>query len=157
MGGTSWRQGKTHRRTYQKGLIMDITGLGSVFDFGTKVIDRLFPDPDKKQEAKLKLFELQQNGELAQLAAETDLLKGQLAINAEEAKNSSLFVSGWRPALAWGCLLVVLVNSLMQIAIHVYGSIIPPLVDVDTMDMIKELLFVLVGARSIDKFNGTKK
>jgi len=136
---------------------MDITGLGSVFDFGTKVIDRLFPDPDKKQEAKLKLFELQQNGELAQLAAETDLLKGQLAINVEEAKSSSLFVSGWRPALAWGCLAVVLINSLMQIAMHIYGSVIPPLVDVDTMDMIKELLFVLVGARSIDKFKGTKK
>ena len=65
---------------------MDITGLGSIFDFGSKVIDKLFPDPDKREAAKLELAKMQQDGVLAELAAETDLLKGQLEINKMEAK-----------------------------------------------------------------------
>lgn len=69
------------------------------------LIDKLFPDPAKAAEAKLKLFELQQSGELAQLKAETDLALGQLAINTEEARSASVFVSGWRPAVGWVCAL----------------------------------------------------
>lgn len=80
---------------------MDITGLGAVFDFGSKVLDKIFPDPQKAQEAKIELFKLQQNGELAQLAAETQLAQGQLDINKIEAASDSLFVSGGRPFVIW--------------------------------------------------------
>jgi len=79
----------------------DISGFGSLFDFASNVIDKIFPDANKAQEAKLELFKLQQSGELAQLAADTDLAKGQLTINTEEAKNANVFVSGWRPFLGW--------------------------------------------------------
>jgi len=80
---------------------MDITGLGAVFDFGSKVLDKIFPDPQKAQEAKIELFKLQQSGELAQLAAETQLAQGQLDINKIEAASDSLFVSGGRPFVIW--------------------------------------------------------
>ncbi len=77
--------------------------LSSLFDIGKGLIDRLFPDPAAAQAAKMELFKMQQNGELAQLAAETDLAKGQLAVNAAEAASGSLFVAGWRPAVGWIC------------------------------------------------------
>jgi hypothetical protein len=80
---------------------MDLTGLGSLFDFGGKIIDKLFPDPQKAQEAKIELYKLQLSGELATLAAETDITKGQLAVNVEEAKSEKLFVAGWRPFVGW--------------------------------------------------------
>lgn len=71
--------------------------------FAEKLIDRLFPDPSAAADAKIKLIELQQNGELAELAAETDLAKGQLEINKVEAASTMLFVSGWRPFIGWVC------------------------------------------------------
>lgn len=72
-------------------------------DIGSKVIDRLWPDPLQASAAKLELLKMQQNGELAQLASNTELAKAQLEVNAEEAKNSSIFVAGWRPFIGWVC------------------------------------------------------
>ena len=69
---------------------------------GGKLIDRLWPNPEERDAAKLKLLELEQNGELAQLASETDLAKAQMAINEAEAGKESLFVSGWRPFIRMG-------------------------------------------------------
>ncbi len=51
--------------------------------------------------AKIELFKLQQSGELAKLAAETDLAKGQLEINKVEAASESLFIAGGRPFVIW--------------------------------------------------------
>lgn len=82
---------------------MDILGINSLFDFGSKVLERVFPDPAQRLEAQTKLAELQQTGELAQLAAETDLAKGQMAINQAEATNENIFISGWRPFIGWVC------------------------------------------------------
>jgi hypothetical protein len=45
----------------------DITGLGAVFDLGGKIIDKLFPDKDAADKARIALFEMQQRGELAEL------------------------------------------------------------------------------------------
>lgn len=83
--------------------INDFNPLGAVLDLGGKLIDRLWPDPTQAAQAKLKLFELQQSGELAQLTATTDLAKAQAAINQQEAASSSLFVAGWRPFVGWCC------------------------------------------------------
>lgn len=77
--------------------------LGGVFDIGMKLVERFFPDPKTADEAKLKLLQMQQTGELAVLAANTELAKGQLEVNKTEAANSSLFVAGWRPFIGWTC------------------------------------------------------
>ena len=66
-----------------------------------KVIDKLFPDPNVAAEAKYKLLELQQKGELAELDADVKLAVGQMEINKEEAKSANWFVSGWRPFVGW--------------------------------------------------------
>lgn len=67
------------------------------------LLDKLFPDPAKAGEAKLKLLELQQAGQLAELEAETKLVQGQLDINKNEALSQSVFVAGWRPFVGWTC------------------------------------------------------
>ena len=82
---------------------MALDPVTALLDVGSKVIDRLWPDPAQRDAAKLELFKLQQSGELAQLAADTDLAKGQLAVNQAEAASPSVFVSGWRPAIGWVC------------------------------------------------------
>jgi hypothetical protein len=77
--------------------------LAAILGIGSKLIDKFIPDPAQAEQAKLKLLEMQQSGDLAQLAAETDLAKLQIQTNVEEAKNSNIFVSGWRPAVGWCC------------------------------------------------------
>jgi hypothetical protein len=70
--------------------------ISAALDLGTALINKLFPDPIQAADAKLKLLELQQSGELATMTAQTD-------INKIEASNTSLFVSGWRPFVGWVC------------------------------------------------------
>jgi len=70
--------------------------VSAAFDVGGKLIDRLWPDPAQRDQAKLKLMELQQSGALAQLAAETELSKGAADIIKTEAAGGFL-ASSWRP------------------------------------------------------------
>lgn len=67
------------------------------------VLDKVFPDPQAAADAKVKIMEMAQRGELAQLDAELRMATGQMEVNKVEAANQSLFVSGWRPAIGWVC------------------------------------------------------
>jgi hypothetical protein len=75
---------------------MALDAVTALFEVGSKVLDRVLPDPAQQAAAKLELMKLQQNGELAQIT-------GQMDINKVEAASSSLFVSGWRPSIGWVC------------------------------------------------------
>lgn len=75
---------------------MALDPVSTLLEIGGKVLDRVLPDPAQQAAAKLELMKLQQNGELTQIA-------GQMEINKVEAASSSIFVSGWRPAIGWIC------------------------------------------------------
>jgi hypothetical protein len=45
--------------------------IGALLDIGGKILDKVFPDPAQAEQAKLKLLEMQQSGELARMAADT--------------------------------------------------------------------------------------
>lgn len=66
--------------------------LGPLIDFGSKVFDKVFPDPEKANEAKLKLMEMAQKGELEELAARSSIIKA-------EASSEHWIVAAWRPIL----------------------------------------------------------
>jgi len=68
--------------------------LGAILDIGSKLVDKFFPDPAQAEAAKLKLLEMQQNGELAQLNADvseqhelTDRLKADMSSDSWLSKN----------------------------------------------------------------------
>lgn len=84
-------------------MSLDITGLGSLFDTVGKVIDRVWPDPQKAAEMKLEIFKAEQAGQLQEMQAVWANAQQQLQVNAEEAKNENIFVSGWRPFIGWVC------------------------------------------------------
>ena len=77
--------------------------ISGLFSAAQSLIERFFPDPEKKAAAQLELLKMQQTGELAQLASETDLAKLQIQVNVEEAKSTNWFVAGWRPGIGWVC------------------------------------------------------
>ncbi len=45
-------------------------GIDDILSVGMKLVDKFVPDPQAKQEAQLKLLEMQKSGELAQLQAD---------------------------------------------------------------------------------------
>lgn len=67
------------------------------------LLDKIFPDKAAADDAKLKVMQLAQTGELAQLDADLKMATGQMEVNKVEAASSSLFVAGWRPAVGWVC------------------------------------------------------
>ena len=61
--------------------------LGALLDIGGKILDKVFPDPAQAEQAKLKLLEMQQNGELAQINA--DIAEQQELTKRQEADMAS--------------------------------------------------------------------
>ena len=50
-------------------------GLDALLNVGSKLIDKLIPDPEAKARAQLELSKMAQDGELAKMANETELYK----------------------------------------------------------------------------------
>ena len=68
--------------------------LAAVLDIGSKLVDKFFPDPAQAEQAKLRLLEMNQNGELAQLNADvaeqhelTERLKADMGSDSWLSKN----------------------------------------------------------------------
>jgi hypothetical protein len=123
----------------------DLTGLGSVADLASNVINKIWPD--KTEEEK------------QQLAAAMAVVQGQLDANKTEAGSASLFVSGWRPAVGWVCVLAFGWNMIgLSIAKVVLGLINHPLqispADLSEMMPILIGMLGLGGLRTVEKING---
>ena len=61
--------------------------LSAILDVGSKLIDKLIPDPEAKAKAQLELVKLQQEGELAKMQA--DIAEAQEITKRWEADMSS--------------------------------------------------------------------
>ena len=137
---------------------LDITGRGRVLECGGKVIDKLFPDKDAADRAKLELFKLQQAGELQQLAQEFELAKSQIAVNQQEAQSASVFVSGWRPAIGWVCALALayqyLIRPVAVWALRARGVYVPDMPGLD--DNLWQLLMGMLGLGGLRTFEKVK-
>ena len=82
---------------------MSLTAISAMLEVGKSVIERIWPDPAKQAEELLKLKEIEQRGDLAELSAHVKSLTGQLDINKIEAGHKSIFIAGWRPFVGWVC------------------------------------------------------
>ena len=64
--------------------------ISAALDIGGKIIDRVWPDPAQRDQAKLALMEMAQKGELAELSARAGIVQ-------TEAASSHWLASNWRP------------------------------------------------------------
>ena len=87
---------------------MDITGLGSIFDFGSKLVDKLIPDPAQKAAAQLELIKLNQSGEL-------DMMKVQMSAILAEATSPDPWTSRSRPSFLYVMYALILASIPMGI------------------------------------------
>lgn len=133
--------------------------IGPLLKIGEGLINRFFPDPAQAASAQLELLKMAQTGELAQLAADTDIAKAQIAVNQAEAANTSIFVAGWRPFIGWTCgaafaykfVLAPAVAFAMTAAGH---PIELPVLDFTEMSTVLLGMLGIGGLRTLEKIKG---
>lgn len=131
---------------------MDITGISPIAELAKSVIDRFWPDASEAERGKLTFA-------LTQLNAEMEMMKGQMAVNQTEAGSANFFVSGWRPAVGWICVLAFFAAYVGQPALIwlcwlVNPALTPPNLGID--HILNELLFGLLGLAGIRSFEKVK-
>ena len=124
----------------------------------TQLVDQLYTTDEEKANAKLKFMEMIAKGDIA-----------QLGVNTAEAQNSSLFVSGWRPAVGWVCVTALGLNFLafpvaQSIAVYIAyftGEHIDltglPRLDFATLGPILMGMLGLGSLRTVEKVSGVAR
>ena len=75
--------------------------LDGILGIGSKLIDKLFPDPEEKQKAQLQLMQLEQNGELEDL-------KTRMSAILAEAQSNDPWTSRARPTFMYVIYIMIL-------------------------------------------------
>jgi len=126
-----------------------------------KVIDKIFPDPAQAANAKLKMMEMEQQGDFKEIDASLKRDIDQIALNKIEAGSENVFKSGWRPFIGWTCGLgfayAVIVYPILTWMAVVWNITPPPNLDSDLLFPVMLGLLGLGGMRSFEKFKGLTK
>ena len=133
----------------------------ALLGIGGKLIDKLLPDPQAAAAAKIEMMKMAAAGELEALKADVAIATGQMEINKTEAANSSLFVSGWRPAVGWVCVSGLIYTFIASPLLSWYSTwqVIPSPPDLDLGVLITLLggLLGLGGFRTYEKVKGVAR
>lgn len=126
-------------------------GIDDAIAAGLKVLDKFIPDPEAKAKAE---------AELRQSLMEWD--RGQMAVNAAEATNANVFVSGWRPFVGWTCGAAFAYHYVGQpLAIFIlaaFGKVVTlPVFSMEALLTVLLGLLGLGGLRTFEKIKGATK
>jgi hypothetical protein len=134
---------------------------GALLPIIGQVLGKVLPDPAAAAEAKIRLAELVQRGELEFLDADVKVALGQMEINKEEAKSGSLFVAGWRPAVGWICAVALSYQFVVRPLLAWYSLIVtipvPPELDVATLMTLLFGMLGMGGMRMYEKGKGVAR
>jgi len=122
----------------------------------TELIGKFVEDKDKKNELAHQIATMAERHAL-------ELAKGQMAINAEEAKSKNIFIAGWRPCTGWVCSIALMVHFLLIPIADVvtaymgYQPVPYPAFDMDTLMTVLLGMLGLGGLRTYEKQKGLTK
>ena len=121
----------------------------------TGLLDKFIEDKDQKAALAHEIATMSQK--YAQ-----EIAQGQMAINQVEAAHKSLFVSGWRPAVGWVCVLGMFGNFItIPFSNFVLAllelDIVIPLVPLETMMPVLMGMLGLGAMRSYEKKNSVHR
>lgn len=137
---------------------MNFLGIGSVIESVGKVAGDLITTDKERLQLELEARKIDQAIDLA-----------QISVNTEEARHSSIFVAGWRPAIGWiGAAAMAyqfLLYPLMMWAwTYLQGTgwipnelKPPPVLDADQLWVILSGILGIAGLRSAEKFKGVAR
>ena len=141
---------------------IDLNPISPIVQAVGQLADDLFTSDEERARADIEFARV--GLEAAKVDAE--LIKGQQAINQEEAKHSSVFVAGWRPAVGWVGVLGLAYQFLLyplltwgwtwlQAMNYVPKEVAPPpLLDVNALMVLLTGILGIAGARTFEKVRG---
>ena len=77
--------------------------IGGIVEIGSKIVDKLIPDPVERDKAKAKLLEVEQAGEFKELDARYSTIEA-------EAKSDNFLTSAARPMFMWVMYIMILAS-----------------------------------------------
>ena len=121
----------------------------------TGLLDKFIEDKDQKSALAHEIATMSQK-----YAQENAL--AQMAVNKAEAASNSIFVSGWRPATGWVCVLGMAGNFIVTpfanfVLVLLDIHVVVPLVPLDTMMPVLLGLLGLGGLRTLEKTKGVHR
>lgn len=124
-------------------------GIGAIADLVSTAVDKIFPDANIEAQSKADALK-------AELSKELEYTLGQIEINKIEASSSSLFVSGWRPAVGWTGALGYAYEFLLRPVVNgvLVMNGVPPALPGIEIEALTSLLFGLLGLgtlRTVEK------
>ena len=139
---------------------MSVDPITAGLNLAEVLVKRIWPDPAKQAEEMFKLTKLAQDGDVAALNAEVNMMQGQLAVNKAEAESGNWFIAGWRPCIGWvGALSMayqfLICPLLMWATSGLDGYTPPPALDTTALYPIVTAMLGIGGMRSYDKIKGT--
>lgn len=139
---------------------MSFDPLSALFEIGKTAIEKIWPDPSKRAEELYKLEKLKQDGDLARLQAEVDLMLGQIEINKVEAQHPSVFVAGARPAVMWigafGLAYAAVIEPIARFMARVVFDYVGEFPVLDTT-ITMQVLFGILGLGAYRTYEKTKE
>lgn len=116
-----------------------VTAVVDLFNgVGSKIIERIWPDPAQAQAAKLELAKMAESGELARMANETDTVKAFLADTQSARDRDKAFLVANRKNVRGDFLAYGAVIALIVCIIALFIAEVPP--------SSRDLLLVTLGA-----------
>lgn len=118
----------------------------------TGLLDKFVEDKDQKNALA---------HEIATMAEKQahEAAMAQIAVNREEAKHRSIWVSGWRPFIGWVCGVALayhfVVAPFILFGVSAFGATIPELPAFD-MDSLMTVLLGMLGLGGLRTFEKTK-
>lgn len=122
----------------------------------TEIIGKFIEDKDQKNKLAHEIATMAEKHAL-------EMAKGQMAINAEEAKHRNIFVAGWRPFIGWTCGLALFAHFILFPSADVitaylgYDAVSYPAFDMDSLMTILLGMLGLGGMRSFEKYKKLTK
>jgi len=122
----------------------------------TELIGKFVEDKDQKNKLAHEIATMAEKHAL-------EMAKGQMAINAEEAKHRNIFVAGWRPFIGWTCGVALFAHFILFPSADVicaylgYDPVSYPAFDMDSLMTILLGMLGLGGMRSFEKYKGITK
>jgi len=115
------------------------------------LLDKFIPDAGEKQKLAHEIATMAQK-----MAHESAL--AQIDVNKEEAKSSSIFVSGWRPFVGWTCGFALAYHFILQPMLTLILTISGITVDLPEFDMgtLMTVLMGMLGLGGLRTFEKTK-
>jgi hypothetical protein len=137
-------------------------GFDDIIGGVVQVVNKFIPDPQAQAQMQLELAKLKQADDFKQIDAALQTAQNQTEINKEEAKSSSLFVAGWRPACGWVCAVAFgyhyVVQPSVAFGLSAFGiHVVLPQFNMDTLMTLLAGMLGLGGMRSFDKVKGTSR